>query len=376
MEGFEFNLKTRTIFGIKKSLEISKYLKELNYKDIVVVIDEKVFKTDYGIEVLGEIESSFSSLNVMYYKENTEPTYQLLDKTMSEYRPFLSHACCVVGIGGGSTIDFAKGLATLTTNQGPAISYRGFPENIKQPLPVIAVPTTAGTGSEVTFNAVFIDDNEKKKLGINTKLNFPKLAILDPVFIQSCPPSVMISSGLDALTHAIEGFGATKSNYLTRMYSYKALCLILNNLPKAVKSKEIFYVSNMMLGAYLAGIGLMNSGSGPAGAMSYILGPKFNVPHGLAGAVFLPHIVEHNEKEKAVYFDYNDWHGECDELFPWLEDLYKELGVDYTSLKQFGVDESNVDILLKGVETLQPAFNQNPIPFTVEDAKRIIRSMI
>ena len=374
---FDFNLKTHAIFGSERALDIPQHLMNLKHKDVAVIIDENVLKSDYAKKVANkisdEVEGEYLFIN---YEGNKEPTYQMLDETMTLHRSFFGHIDCFVGIGGGSVIDFAKGLAFLTTNSGPAIQYRGFPQNIHNPIPTIAVPTTAGSGSEVTYNAVFVDEKEHKKLGINTTLNFPELAILDPLFLKDCPPSVMISSGLDALTHAIEGFGATKSNYLTRMFSYKALCLILNNLPKAVKSKEIFYVSNMMLGAYLAGIGLMNSGSGPAGAMSYILGPKFNVPHGLAGAVFLPHIVNHNEKEKAIYFDYNDWRGECDELYPMLYDLYKELGVDYTSLKQFGIDESNVDILLKGVETLQPAFNQNPVPFSIEDAKRIIRGMI
>jgi len=156
------------------------------------------------------------------------------------------------------------------------------------------------------------------------------------------------------------------------MFSYKALLLTLNNLAKSVTEKDMFYKSNMMLGAYLAGIGLMNSGSGPAGAMSYILGPNFNVPHGLAGAVFLPQLVAHNEIRDFWYFD----DGDEFELYSKLIMLYDSLGVNFKSLKQFGVTESNVDILLKGVETLQPAFNQNPVPFTVEDAKEIIWRMV
>jgi len=368
MEAFEFNLKTHTIFGEKKALELPKYLLEDKHKDITLVMDKNVFTTEYGSQVVGELDSYFPSRLLILYADK-EPTYRLLDKTMQENREFFGHVDAFVAIGGGSVIDFAKGLATLTTNYGDALSYRGFPKNLKQPIPVFALPTTAGSGSDVTYNAVFIDTETKKKLGINSLLNFPKLAILDPHLVQTCPRSTLVSSGMDALTHAIEGYGATKSNLITRSFSESAIDILLQNLPSIGDHTNIKVLGRLMQGAWLAGAGLMNSGSGPAGAMSYILGTHFNVPHGLASAVFLPHLVAFNVDHG---FEYH-----IPILADIVFDLCNMLDVPYANLKSLGVDtDAKLNILLNGIESLQPAFDQNPIPLTVEDAKKIVRSMI
>lgn len=143
----------------------------------------------------------------------------------------------------------------MVVNPGKAINYRGFPTDINIPLPVIAIPTTAGTASEVTFNAVFINLEEKKKLGINTTHNFPALAILDPRVLLGCPKGVTLSSGMDALTHALESYVACQSNYLTRIFAREAFKLIFINLPKVLKdSQDIVAWADMQMGAYLAGI--------------------------------------------------------------------------------------------------------------------------
>jgi alcohol dehydrogenase len=378
--GFEFELKTKVKFGSNEALTLGNYLREEGFKKVLLIIDSDVRKTPYAKEV----EANLNPLEVIDYNFG-EPTYELLEEYRIKLLATLHHPRYpltlpvskfdgIVAVGGGSVIDFAKGLSFLTANLGPALDYRGFPTNIQKPFPpVIAVPTTAGTGSEVTFNAVFIDRLSHRKLGINTKLNFPVLALLDPVLTLSCPDSIIASCGMDALTHAIESYGATKSNKLTKSFSKEAIYLLANNLEHVLSSpKDLEIRSNLMLGSYLAGIALMNSGSGPAGALSYILGPNFNVPHGLAGAVFLPHIVEHNEEHG---FQYEELDLLCD--LSWLVfELCKTLKIECNSLNQFGVTEFNVDVLLKGIETLQPAFNQNPVPFTVEDAKNIVRFMI
>jgi alcohol dehydrogenase len=359
---FEFKLKTHVVFGVEEALKLNEHLK--GYKKIGIVVDKAVEKTGYWQRIYYRM-SSLPIDSILLY-DFGEPTYTLLEQKREQFK----NIDIIVGIGGGSVIDFAKGLSFLTTNPKHAIEYRGFPTNVNKPTPVIAIPTTAGTGSEVTYNAVFIEEKEQKKLGINTTLNFPTLAILDPLLVQSCPFSVSVSSGLDALTHAVESYGATKSNTITRALSKEALNLLIPSLDKLYGNQsDLTICSNLMIGAYLAGVALMNSGSGPAGAMSYILGPKFNVPHGLAGAVFLPHIVKHNESYDFKYDNRNSFSD-------YLSHLFAKLYVDCDNLSQFNINESNVDILLKGVESLQPAFNQNPVPFSIENAKEIIRGMI
>jgi len=364
IDNINFELTTHAKFGAGELENLKKYVIELGYKKIAFVIDKNVSKTEYWKKTYKKLSTLPISTILLY--NSGEPTYQLLE----DYRRMFYMNDVIIGIGGGSVIDFAKGLAFLATNKEPALEYRGFPKNCNKPLPVIAVPTTAGTGSEVTYNAVFVDEN-KKKLGINTTLNFPKLAILDPKLVQTCPKSVMISSGLDALTHAVESYGATKSTLITRALSVTAMHSLLGNL-RHINSKNrtsLEVCSNLQQAAYMAGIALMNSGSGPAGAMSYILGPKFNVPHGLAGAIFLPYVVQHNEEKGFKY--------PIEDLSVKLFTLYNFLNIDVSDIRKYNIKTaSDLRILAEGIETLQPAFDQNPVPFTVEDAKDIVRKMI
>ena len=368
MNPFNFELKTKVKFGINESNRLPIYLEELKYKKIGIVLDHNFEENDQVIDLLNETVGSFDA--AVYSYEFGEPTYQQLEQDRNFFKNDLD---CIIGIGGGSVIDFAKGLALLLKNPNPALSYRGFPENINQPIPIIAIPTTAGTGSEVTFNAVFVDSPEHKKLGINTKLNFPVLALLDPLLVQSCPKSVMVSCGMDALTHAIESYGATKSNSITKALSIQAINILTWKLQYIKDKTDLDTCADLQLGAYLAGAALMNSGSGPAGALSYILGPNFNVPHGLAGAIFLPHIIKHNEEQSLSVYSDLEFLTDLSEI---VFDLCKRLDINCYDLHQFGVNDSNLNILLKGVEKLQPAFDQNPVPFTVEDAKSIIKKMI
>ena len=386
---FEFNLKTKVKFGVRTATNLGRYLKELSFRKIGIIVDPGVYSLEYMKEVLENIkEGGFSKVEIWEYNLNAEPDYDSLDQIKIHFldrnsRPTVD---CFIGIGGGSAIDFAKGLSTLMTNPGKAITYRGFPTNIKPSVPTIAVPTTAGTGSEVTYNAAFIDLKDKRKLGINTMYNFPVLAILDPILTLSCPKSVTVSSGMDALVHTLESYAACQSNPLTKVFAKEAFNLIFNNLHKVLDDpKSIEIRANLQLGAYLAGISLINSGAGPAGALSYPLGVHFKVPHGFAGAVFLPYIVKHNVKKGYDYSELYDLIENTDksingkeknQLFAEkLVELCNKLGVPST-LRVFNVDENNIGILLEETEHLDKAFAQNPIPFSVEDGKGLLMKLI
>jgi len=365
---FQFEVNTKIYAGKHEALNIKKYLKDNNIKSPFLVIDRAVFNTEYGKDFIEKAD-----LDAILVYSEAEPTYELLESYREETNKTKSKA--VIGLGGGSVMDFAKGLAFLATNKKPALEYRGFPTGHKKPLPIVTIPTTAGTGSEVTYNAVFINAQTQQKLGINTKDCFPTFSILDPVFIQSCPKPVIVSSGLDALTHAIESYGATKANDITRAMSHKAMELILFwlGMIKSIKN-DIMIAEKLQYGAYLAGMALMNSGSGPSGALSYYLGPRFNVPHGLAGAIFLPYVTEYNEANGVKYPKFNPEYvgGLTYDIF----DLYDKLNFDYKTLEHFGVTKDNLPKLLEGIEKLQPAFDQNPVPFKTKNAENIIRRLM
>jgi alcohol dehydrogenase class IV len=243
---------------------------------------------------------------VVEYREPFEPTYQYLDRISHIVR-----ACdgasvdVVVGIGGGSVLDTAKALATLATNPGESLKYRGFPSGITPPIPTVAVPTTAGTGSEVAYNAVFTDEREQKKLGINSVLNYPVVSILDPLCIIGAPRSVIVSSGLDALVHTLEGFTSRKASSVSRAFSREAFRRIIRHLePLAQDTESLADAQEMQIGAAFAMLGMANSSSGIAGAMSYHIGTHFKVAHGVAGGVFIPQVMR-------LVHDHG-WHGLAD----------------------------------------------------------------
>ena len=389
LKPFEFNLKTKTKFGAGQALGLGKYLKELHFKRIGIIVDSGISNLKYTKEILKSVQrEGFNKIKVWEYNLGTEPDYDSLDRIKlifldKKAKPLVD---CFVGIGGGSAIDFAKGLATLMTNSGKAIKYRGFPTNINPSLPTIALPTTAGTGSEVTYNAAFINWKDKKKLGINTMHNFPVLAILDPHLTLSCPKSVTVSSGVDALVHILEGYVARESSCLARIFAKGGFQLIFNNLSKVLNNpKNLEIRQNLQLGAYFGGLTLLGSGGGPIGALSYSLGVHFKVPHGIAGGVFLPHIVEFNVKNGYDYSELYDLiegadksldRKEKNQLFSEkLFKLSKKIGIPST-LKDFNVNEQNIDILLHETENLGRAFAQNPVPFSVEEGKKLLLKLI
>lgn len=385
----EFILKTRTKIGEKEALNLGKYLKELSFKRAGIIIDSAIFRLPYVKLIINNIKKEkFTRIKVWKYGLGAEPDYDSLDRIKllflnKKRKPLVD---CFVGIGGGSVIDFAKGLATLTVNPGKAIKYRGFPVHIKPSLSVIALPTTAGTGSEVTFNAPFISWKEKKKMGINTYYNFPVLAILDPILPSSCPRKVAVSSGIDALVHAIDSYTSRQSNNLSRIFSKEAFRLIFSNLPLVLQDcKNLKRWQELQMGAFLAGVAIVNSGGGPTSSLSYPLGVNFKVPHGLAGGVFLPHIIQFNIKKG---YDYSELYNliekrkkvagrkETNELFSKeMFGLCKRAGIP-SDLKTLGVNKENVKILLKETEGLVKAFLQNPVPFSVKEGKELILKLI
>lgn len=385
---FEFKLRTHLFFGSGKALQLGRILKGARFRRIGIILDSGVAGQPYMQQVLDGVRGEqFELVRVWTYDQKGEPDYETLDRVSPVFMTPQGEPAidCFVGIGGGSVIDFAKGLATLAMNPGPAISFRGFPAGLTPSLPTVAVPTTAGTGSEVTFNAVFIDRGGKKKLGINTENNFPVLAVLDPLLLASCPAGVTISTGVDGLVHAIESYGCRRASPLTEIFSREGFARVYSALEKiSGDPRDAEARARLQIGAYLAGISLMNAGSGPAGALSYPLGVHFGVPHGLAGGVFLPDLVAHNVERGFDYSPLYDTIVPGDHLLPREEKnkaftrriggLCRRLGIP-DNLRVFGVDPENVHLILQDIDSLGAAFAQNPVDFSLDDAKRLVMRM-
>jgi len=278
----------------------------------------------------------------------------------------------------------AKGLAVLHTNNGPAISYKGF-EQFKKPIPpIIAIPTTAGTGSEITPNASFIDTEEKKKMGINGEAIRPKHAILDPELTLSCPKAPTISAGVDSIVHATEAFVAKKSNPMAKIFAKEGFKIVIENLPKLADDLEnIDLREKVMYGAFLAAIALMNSGTGPAAAMSYPLGVHFGVPHGIGGGIFLPHVIQHNIN--AGFIDYAELYqtGNTNQskekmanaFIEKIKNVWENLNVPQ-NLDEFGIHKGHSDSFILDTLDLKPALDQNPVPFYKNEISKTLEKLL
>ena len=294
------NLRTNLniISGNKKIYSIKKLIKELGYKHPLLIVDYNLKKKNRYFSIFLK-KNKF--LNIDFYDYKFEPSYELLDLKIKEYKNknLQKKIDVIIAIGGGSTIDYAKGIALLLKNLNKKpISFKGFPIKYNLPIPVVAIPSTCGTGSEVVFNASFIHEKSKTKLGINIKDNYPILSILDPGLIRNSPKKVMYSSLSDTLVHIIEGFISIKSNKISRYFSKIAFDLFKENI------KSIFdnnpsnsNLLNLQWASSFAMIGMSNSSHGISGALSYFLGTHYGINHGIAGGFFLKKICYLNYKK-------------------------------------------------------------------------------
>lgn len=384
---FNFQLQTQLYYGIGLSRTLGDFLKEKQYKNVAVMVDEGVKnKSDYYNEIIEIIGKGSNELHIEIMRGTEEPDYTYLDEIASKLRS-LNKIDVIMGIGGGSCLDITKAVAVLKTNHGKGIDYRGFDKVANPGIPTIAIPTTAGTGSEVTINAVFTDKKEMKKLGINGRCMNVTYAVLDADWTLSCPLSVAVSSGMDAMTHTLESYMCNKANPLTRILSKAAFNLLYHALPSLIddpgnRDKR----QELLLGSYLAGGALFNSGSGISGALSYPLGVHFKVPHGIGGGIFLGSVIEYNVAKG--YMDYVELL-DLIELTPGfsqdeksgrfvavMSELFNKLGVP-KYLDQWGITKSNVDKVAELMNPLQAAFDQNPIYFSAEkDALEMLKKHV
>ncbi len=230
---------------------------------------------------------------VLFDHVDPEPGLRLADEGAARAQE--AGCDCVVGVGGGSAMDVAKAIAILCTNGGRAADYLGLDKIGKPGLPKIMIPTSAGTGAEVTFTAVFINEETGSKGGMNGAPLYPEAALLDPELTVSLPPHVTAATGIDALTHALEAYTSIQAHPVSEMYSVRAIELIQANIRAAyADGRNMAARSAMLLGSLMGGKALAMAGVGLVHAMAYPLGGMFGVPHGLANAVLLPFVTEYN----------------------------------------------------------------------------------
>lgn len=372
---FSFTGAKKIVFGNGSLLTLAAQVKEHHAQNPLVVIDKNLAKTGLQEKIASILVSDGIKFTV-YDKVEPEPQIELADE--GAQLAIKSKCDCVIGVGGGSAMDVAKAIAVIATNKGAAADYLGLGKVPKPGLPKIMIPTTAGTGSEVTFTAVFVRKNLKKKEGMNSPYLYPELALLDPELTLSLPPAPTAETGLDALCHAIESYTSINSSPMSEMFSLEAIALIAENLRTCVHDgKNIAARERMLLGSLYAGIGLANAGVTAVHSLSYPLGGKFGVSHGLANTMLLAPVMAFNLAGALEKFaDVADAMGECVEGLPSREAAY--LAVDAvealiddcgitSSIKDFGVKEEDFPALADVAMTVARPLENNPRKMTKED---------
>jgi len=254
----------------------------------------------YRSNAMDSIVTQLNSIGktfTVYHEISSEPTVEDTDLV---YQLVLDHHCdAVIAIGGGSNIDVGKAVAALITNGASAIDYLEYvgtgKQITKQPVPFVAIPTTAGTGSEVTKNSVLGSKKRKFKRSIRSEMMIPDLAVIDPMLTVTCPPHVTASSGIDALTHLIEGHVTKKSTPITDPLSYQGIALAGKYLRRCYEDGDDLEAREGMAAAsLLGGMVIAGAGLGAAHGIGMAVGIEYNIPHGKACGIALPHVMEIN----------------------------------------------------------------------------------
>jgi len=292
ISSFTVTQPTQIIFGNGSIGSLPGVLADRSLSRPLLVMDPGLIEAGLDTAVTAPLEEAGIEY-ILYDRVDPEPGLRLADQAAELAR---SEQCdSVVGVGGGSAMDVAKAAAILVTNGGKAVDYLGLGKIGKPGLVKIMIPTSAGTGAEVTFTAVFINEETGSKGGMNGDPLYPEVALLDPELTLSLPPRVTAATGIDALTHALEAYTSVQANPVSEIYSVKAMDLIAGSIRTAwADGRNIEARSRMLLGSLLAGKALAIAGVGLVHAMAYPLGGLFGVPHGLANAVLLPYVTEYN----------------------------------------------------------------------------------
>ena len=385
-EKFSFQFDNRLLYGVGRSMELGTFIKDRGFADVMILVDEGVVAhSSYYGQVVPTLQAVAKVVEVRL-RGSEEPDYDYLDEIAAKARS-MKRPDLILGIGGGSAMDITKAVAVLLTNPGCGLDYRGFDKVLNPGVPVMLIPTTAGTGSEVTINAVFTDKQEMRKLGINGRYMNASWALLDAEWTTSCPKSAALSAGMDAMVHSLESFMCRQHNGLTRVFSREAFRLLYENLPCLIDdAANLERRQKILLGAYLAGAALFNSGSGISGAFSYPLGVNFKIPHGICGAIFLPSVIEYNVQRG--YEDYAELYDlihsgsgmsslqKSQQFAIKFKEFSERIGVP-KHLDQWNVNNSNVQDVAKMLLPLQAAFDQNPVDFSaMKDAPQLLQRHI
>lgn len=315
-----------------------------------------------------------------------EPTADNIEEVYHRMKE--SRADCIIAIGGGSVLDSAKLLAVLATNDMQVRDMLGIEQIPRAGLPTVLIPTTSGTGSEVTPNAIVTLPDEELKIGVVSRFLFPRLVILDPDLTIPLPRPITAATGMDAFTHALESFISNKANPFSDMFALESIRKLSGSIVRAYHDgNDLDARENMLIGSMYGGMALSCAGTAAVHAMAYPIGGKFNVPHGVANSMLLPHVMEFNldaiverlaEVSSAIGGDAAK--GEtaaqkAENVLLTIQNWTKEMEIPQ-DLSSFGVRQEDVPELAVAASKVTRLMGNNPKEMAVDDIKAIYRKLL
>lgn len=380
----EFNLRMpKEVYSGENSLENIKVIAS-KYKKIALFTDKGIQAAgilDNVTELLKEINVEF----VIFNELPAEPTCDEAQGVIDEFKRV--GADFIVAVGGGSVMDIAKLASICVTNDYGVRDLLDNPTKGKKMIKTLMIPTTAGTGSEATPNSIVSVPEKELKIGIVNNDMIPDYVILDAQMIKKLPFKIAAATGVDALAHAIECFTSNKATPFSNMFALEALELIINNIEEACLNVDAMESkNNMLIGAFYAGVAITASGTTAVHALSYPLGGKYHIPHGVSNAMMLVPVMKFNEPlcrglfAKAYDRIVKNGAEKTEEdkslwLINKLDLIVKNLEIP-TSLKEYGVKSEDLDILVELGMNVQRLLVNNMREVTKEDARKLYLEII
>lgn len=286
-------LNETSYFGRGSREVLTQEIKQRGFSNVLVVTDKALLSAGVTDKVTAELDKANLAYHV-FSNLKPNPTVENVQDGVKTCKLYQSD--CIVAVGGGSAIDTAKAIGIIIANPefADVVSLDGVANTKNKSLPIIALPTTAGTAAEVTINYVITDEKNVKKMVCVDPHDIPVVAIIDSELMESMPKLLAAATGMDALTHAMEGYITKAAWSMTDMFHIRAIKLIFENIEKAVNEKDKVAIENMALAQYTAGQGFSNVGLGIVHSMAHQLGAVYDTPHGIANALLLPYVMKYN----------------------------------------------------------------------------------
>jgi len=371
INNFDFILPTKIRYGIGMVTVLGEELKLLKAKKIMIITDKGLVKAGLVKKITDLIKAEGLSF-IIYDEIEANPKDYNVELAADIARK--ESIDTIVAFGGGSPIDAAKAVSVLIKQGGKVRDYQGKGKIKDDCVPLITIPTTAGTGSEVTFSSVITDTTEKFKFTIKSPAIAAKVAIIDPELTLTVPPIITAATGIDALTHGIEGYTVNCTEPIAEAVGLYAIEYIAKNIVEAVKNGEnIEARDKMMMGSLLAGLSFSHADVASVHCMAEALGSMYDAPHGMCNAILLPYVMEYNlpfaelkyaRVARTMGIDEKDDHEAAMKGIEYIKKLSREIGLP--GIKSLKINRD--DFILLAEMSVQNGSNaSNPRKITKED---------